>query len=179
MTLPTTTARREGEAGFTLIELLAAIAILGIISFVLTEAILLSLKTVEDATARVGNSATTQTVESYFTGDAQSALVVSSGGAACGVSDPAVVNLAWTDQATPKVASYVLVPASGNEHDLVRRFCVGNAPPDERILGHYVHKPTDPFPLSASWTDSTVTLTVQSNSTTPGGDFVVTRRTAS
>jgi prepilin-type N-terminal cleavage/methylation domain-containing protein len=167
---------KTAEGGFTLVELLAAITILGIISFVLTAAIVLSLKTVGDTTARVGNSATTQTLESYFGGDAQSAEQVSSGTGTCGTAGPVVVNLAWTDQATPTMVSYAFEPLAGEELDLVRWFCVGTGTADKRVLGHYVSKPGDSLPVSASWTDSRITLAVQANSTSPGGDFVVGRR---
>lgn len=131
------------EAGFTLIELLAVISILGIISFALTEAVILGLKTT-DATANDSfRSAGVQALQSFFTSDAQSATLVSTADPApqCApaAATPRVfLHLSWNDQGKARDVSYSLeddIPAVAGQSEVVRWSCSGDGAPDKRMLG--------------------------------------------
>lgn len=171
----TSSARRGEEAGFTLIELLAVIAILGVISFALTEALILGFKTTDGTIADVSRSAGIQVLEPYFTRDAQSAEVVTSTDSTC-ASGPVFLNLRWSEQGGTRTVSYALDPPTGGEHELVRWSCSGGGAADRRVLGHFTHDPAGPSPVTASCDEalvcpatpdltapSTITLSIQTD----------------
>ena len=128
--------RRRDEGGFTITELLVAIVILGIISVILTEAVILGLRTTDATAANTSRSVATQTLASYFTDDAQSASAVSTTDLSCTAS-PVLLHLAWTDQGVNRDVSYALEPPAGREQTLVRWSCTGDGDPTRKVLGHF------------------------------------------
>lgn len=142
----------RGQAGMTLVELLVTIVILGVISFALTQSIILGFRTTEGTGDRVSNSNATQAISKAITGDGQSAQQIFSTDS----PDPAqrcfddtgvvelieLLHLRWTDRqvvaaATPtpeaptevrpieQSVSYTLVRQSteGKFYDVVRWSC--------------------------------------------------------
>lgn len=182
---------RGDEGGFTLIELLAVISILGIITFVLTESLILALKTTDGTIAQVSRSAAIQILEPYFTGDAQSAETADTA-PTCG-SAPAFLHLRWHEEGGgAKDVSYALVPpdASDGEQELIRWTCTGAVGPVRQILGHFSHAPGQ-SPMTATCDDlqcpatpgtpTTITLAIQTDpsaSPPPATQLTVRRRTA-
>lgn len=155
------TSEVKDEGGFSLIELLAVISILGVISFVLTEAFILGLKTTDGITSDVSNSVAVQALRSHFTGDAQRAQQVSTAStdAICATGEDGaapgsvVLQLSWTEAGTPRHVSYALdrgTPPSTGEAELVRWSCTGSSgTPDKRMLGHFEFEPTGDLPVQA------------------------------
>lgn len=159
------------EAGFTLVELLASIAILGIISFALTEALILGFKTTDGTIAKVSRSAGVQLLEPVFTADVQRAERVWTGPDPSCAADPAFIRLKFTEQAGAETTvAYGLDPSTGGEQQLIRWSCTGGGAPSQRILGHFTHDPAGPQPISvtcgpgpcpdAPGTDPPVTVTL-------------------
>lgn len=121
--------KREKEAGTTLVELLAAISIMAIISFALTEAVVQALRTLDGTATRYGESIDAQSLAASFGPDIQSADRVEApftpdGTDPCTPSSGSPLLLVtWTDGSVVKQASYTLEAASGNQRHLVRRYC--------------------------------------------------------
>lgn len=119
----------RSEAGFTLVEMLMAVAVLGIISLPLTNAVVVGLRT-SDRTAKVlVASADRQMLANYLPPDALSATAATTAAAAGGCLAPAgtrVVLLTWsefTGTVTTYASDYRLVPV-GTTTKLVRDRCV-------------------------------------------------------
>jgi len=185
--------RRPSEAGFTLVEVLVTVAILGVISFALTESIILGLRTTDDTAGRISAAATVHALSSYFTRDTQSAEEVSVTDSDCAPADPGVfLHLRWTELGavgggTTRV-SYALDPPAGREQDVIRWMCTaGSTGPDRRVLGHLSHLgaaaalsascdgapcPTEPG------VPARVTLSVNAEPAAPPTVLTVRRRTA-
>lgn len=190
-------SQRRDERGFTLIELLAVISILGIVSFALTEAVILGLKTTDAVTTDVARSAGVQALRSYFTGDAQRAKQASTGDTTCATSAPGmtvVLHLYWTDQSAAREVAYSLEDdgaAIAGQSELVRRTCTAaGVTLDKRRLGLIEFDPAGPPPLRAQCDDapcpaalsapSTITLTILTNRSRDPSvpvDLTVRRRT--
>lgn len=148
-------AQRPNEAGFTLVELLAVVTILGLISFALTEAFIVGLKTTDANADNISRSVAVQALQSYFTGDAQSAKLVSTVDPAptCSTSPGVFLHLSWTDpQGSARDVSYSLdadpTPVAG-QRELVRWSCTANGAPDKRMLGRLAFAPSGPQPVQA------------------------------
>lgn len=149
--------RGSDEGGFTLIELLAVIGILAIIAFPLTEAFIQGLKTTDANANDMANSSAVQALQSFFTGDVQSARLASRVDTApvCASSAPAgevFLNLTWTDQKKPRDVSYSLAadasPVAG-QRELIRWSCTDGGTPDKRMLGRFTYPEGGPAPVRA------------------------------
>lgn len=181
-------SRYGQERGFTLTELVVVIAILGLITFVLTEAVILGLKTTDSTARELSRYVDVQALHSYFTGDAQSADEVSTAATACATADPGVfLNLIRTDQGVVRTVAYSLDPPDSGEQDLVRWSCTAAAT-ERRLVGHFSRKIAEPVPVIASCGDAagviaacggapaTITLTIQPDPASPPNVLTVTRR---
>ena len=147
----------RGEAGFSLVELLAVIAILGVISFALTESLIVGFKTTDGTTREIAHAVNVQAMKSYFTGDAQSAKLVSSKDPAptpaCTSSTEVFLHLSWTDQDNrARKVSYSFEPETAEvpgERELVRWSCANGVLDSKRPLGHCSVDPIAPLPVQA------------------------------
>ena len=190
-------ARLTSQRGLTLVELLAAITILGVISFALTESIIVGLRTTDGTAANISGSIGTQSAASYFSGDAQSADEVSNGWTGCpGTADPGGVflHMGWTDQddlgaTTTRSVNYAFDPPSptATEMQLIRWSCDGiSGAASSRNLGLFTRKVDDPLPVSVTCdgvpcpvtpaAPDQITMTIKSHPTHPANDITVTRR---
>jgi hypothetical protein len=118
---------RRDESGATLVELLAAILIFGIIGGVLTDAIVIGLRSTAETEKAVSESVDRQFVSRWFGRDVQSADTVRRNPeTACGgepvAPDIEVITFAWEDGDVPKVSSYLYEASRGR---LVRKYCEG------------------------------------------------------
>src|SRR6266568_1910489 len=123
-------ARRED--GFTLAELLISTVILAIIFGVITEAMIVGLRTTDSTDQRIRESVDAQLASVYFSRDVQAATSVAVGNATCGGA-ASVVTFSWTDPAAAGVtkrASYVL-----NAQGLTRWFCQTGQPDSQKTIG--------------------------------------------
>lgn len=155
--------RSHDEGGFTLIELLAVISILGVISFTLTEAVILGFKTTDAVTTDVTRVVGVQTLRSYFVDDVRRAEKVSDPVPQsldpCSASPEAILYLTRTDDdGTGREVAYVLeanTPVAG-ERQLVRWECTVTGPSNnpsrsaaERELGLLEFDPAGALPVQA------------------------------
>lgn len=111
------------EDGFTLVELLVVVAIIGIISFALTESLIIGLRTTTAADKQLSGSIDRQRVATAFVPDVQSAKTV--GGTPCGAGGETVVTLSRTERGIEKTATYWFDQTSEGPK-LFRRYCERN-----------------------------------------------------
>ena len=179
--------RRSAEGGFSLIELLVTIAILGVVSFTLTEAVILGLKVTDGTVTKVSGSAAVRALTSRFPADAQSADQVSSTATSC-PTNGVFLGLSWTDSGVEREVAYAFEPASGAEQDLVRWSCA-NGLTESRFIGHFTRDAAGNPPVVASCADAnggvvtpctgtpaTITLTIRPDPRSPVNTLTVRRR---
>jgi type II secretory pathway pseudopilin PulG len=133
----------RGEGGFTLTELIAVVGIISVVGFLLTEAVIVGFKTTDATANDISRSTAVQALQSFFTGDAQSAKQVSRAdpGAPCAPTPGGVfLHMSWTDRDTERDVSYSLEedsPPIEGERELVRWSCIAGGPADKRMLGRF------------------------------------------
>jgi prepilin-type N-terminal cleavage/methylation domain-containing protein len=116
----------RGEEGFTLVELLISTVILGILCGVITEAMIVGLRTSDNTDQRVRESVDAQLISVYFPRDAQAATQVTTGTVDACSNQISVAALSWPDPAsaaTTKRAAYVLGSTPSGERLLTRWYC--------------------------------------------------------
>jgi prepilin-type N-terminal cleavage/methylation domain-containing protein len=84
-------AHSHAQQGFTLVELLLTVTILSLIIGVLTDTLILGLRTTKDTQTRIAQSDAEQFVAHYVTKDVQASVAATPGGTACGVANAALV----------------------------------------------------------------------------------------
>jgi len=152
----TARCRTNDEGGFTLIELLAVIAILGVISFGLTEAVILGFKTTDAVTTDVTRFVGVEALRSYFTDDVRRADEVFNPGPEgdpCATSSDPFLHLSWTEAGgTVTDVAYSLEadsPAVAGQAQLVRWSCATAGGKAKRMLGLLEFDPAGPAPVEA------------------------------
>ena len=98
----------NSERGFTLVELLLTVTILSLIIGVLTDTLILGLRTTGDTQTRIAQSDAQQFVAHYVSRDVQASVAATPGGSACGVTNAALVA---TEQSLPNVVGADLAVA--------------------------------------------------------------------
>jgi len=139
--------RHGDELGFTLVELLAVIAILGVISFTLTEAFVVGLKTTDANATDLSRSVAVQAAQSYFTDDVQSAKEVSRVDpppTTCATAAGVFLHLSWKDQGRARDVSYAVEDAITGQAQLVRWSCTDGGSVDRKMLGLFTFEPPLP-----------------------------------
>jgi prepilin-type N-terminal cleavage/methylation domain-containing protein len=201
---------RRDERGVTLVEVMVAIVVIGIIAVPLGNALLTYLRHTDNVNLRLSASHDAQIAAAYFAQDVQSVgtrdwsthpfpLVqsieqnapVAGGRFPCGPAGTpnAVVRFGWDDPTNatgaPSVVrvAYVVV-GSGDERQLRRLTCVGNATPtstltlahnlDADLPGNAAVRVTCSSPCTAATPPQSVTLTVRIKDPANGGSFTVT-----
>lgn len=178
MSGPGAARRRGGESGFSLVELIVVISILGIIGVVLTEATIIGFRTTDAVANDLSRSVAVQALQSVFTGDVQSARLVSSEdpAPACATTPGVFLHLSWADQGLARDVSYSLEadagtnsPAVTGQGDLVRWSCTAGGSPQKKLLGRFSFDANGPAPVRARCGDVDC-------GTTPAAPVTVTLR---
>ncbi len=113
------------QHGFTIVELLVTIVILGTTFAVLTDTLILGLRTTKDTETRQVQSNGEQFIAHFLTRDVQPSFAATPLGSACGVANAALVT---TEQSTPVVAAPdQAVAYSVSSSQLVRATCAVGA----------------------------------------------------
>jgi len=86
------------DHGFTLIEVLLTVTILSLIIGVLTDTLILGLRTTADTQTRIAQADAEQYVDHFVSRDVDASVAATPGGTACGISNAALVT---TEQSAP------------------------------------------------------------------------------
>jgi prepilin-type N-terminal cleavage/methylation domain-containing protein len=90
------------QHGFTLVELLLTVTMLSLTIGVLTDTLILGLRTTKDTQTRIAQSDAQQFIDHFVSRDAQASVAATPGGTACGIANAPLVT---TEQSTPNVVS--------------------------------------------------------------------------
>jgi prepilin-type N-terminal cleavage/methylation domain-containing protein len=90
------------DHGFTLVEMLLTITILSLIIGVLTDTLILGLRTTGDTQTRIAQSDAQQFIAHYVSKDVLASAAATPGGNACGITNAALVT---TEQSVPTLAA--------------------------------------------------------------------------
>lgn len=179
--------RRSDQDGFSLVELLVSITILGVISFALTEAVILGLKLTDGTVTKVSGAAAARALVSRFPADAQSADEVAPTGDCASAETGVFLHMSWIDQGVTRAVAYAFEPPTGTEQDLVRWSCA-NGLSDRRFVGHFSRDAAGPAPVVVSCTDANdaiapctarpaaITLSIRPDPQSPANTLTVRRR---
>lgn len=103
-----------------------AVAIMGIISYALTESVIQALRTTDGTTFRYAESLDAQTLAVSFVTDIQGSESVeapAAQGGDCAGSTTPLLRVERTDSGVQKMATYTLEAPSAVERHLIRRYC--------------------------------------------------------
>ena len=92
----------QSQQGFTLIEVLLTVVMLSLIIGVLTDTLILGLRTTNDTQTSVAQSDAQQFIAHFVSRDVQASVAATPGGAACGIANAALVT---TEQSAPALAA--------------------------------------------------------------------------
>jgi len=113
------------EHGFTLVEVVLTVTILSLIIGVLTDTLILGLRTTGDTQTDVAQSDAQQFIAHFVGRDVAASVVATPGGTACGVANAALVT---TEQSVPTLAAPDLAVAySVSPGGLTRSTCAAGA----------------------------------------------------
>jgi len=90
------------EHGFTLVEVVLTVTILSLIIGVLTDTLILGLRTTKDTNTDVAQSDAQQFIAHFISRDIQASFAATPGGSACGIANAALVT---TEESTPTLAA--------------------------------------------------------------------------
>jgi prepilin-type N-terminal cleavage/methylation domain-containing protein len=92
----------HAEHGFTLVELLITVTILALVVGVLTDTLILGLRTTHDTQTRIAQADAQQFIAHYVSRDVIASVAATPGGTACGIANAALVT---TEQSLPTLAA--------------------------------------------------------------------------
>jgi prepilin-type N-terminal cleavage/methylation domain-containing protein len=93
---------RPTEHGFTLVELMLTVTILSLIIGVLTDTLILGLRTTKDTQTKIAQADAQQFFAHFVSRDVVASVAATPGGSACGVSKAGLVT---TEQSAPTLAA--------------------------------------------------------------------------
>ena len=92
----------HAQDGFTLVEMLLTITILSLIIGVLTDTLILGLRTTSDTQTRIAQADAQQFIAHYVSKDVSASVAATPGGSECGINNAALVT---TEQSAPTLAA--------------------------------------------------------------------------
>ena len=95
-------AQVHAQHGFTLVEMLLTITILSLVIGVLTDTLILGLRTTKDTQTRIAQADAQQFIAHYVVRDIVGSVAATPGGTACGVNNAALVT---TEQSVPTLSA--------------------------------------------------------------------------
>ena len=95
-------AHAHADEGFTLVEVLLTVVMLSVIVGVLTDTLILGLRTTNDTQTSTAQSDSQQFIAHFVSRDVQASVAATPGGSACGVTNAALVT---TEQSAPTLAA--------------------------------------------------------------------------
>ena len=98
----TRVAHAHTQHGFTLVELLLTVTILSLVIGVLTDTLILGLRTTGDTQTRIAQADAQQFIAHYVSRDVVASVAATPGGTACGVANAALVT---TAQSAPTLSA--------------------------------------------------------------------------
>ena len=160
------TRRRRNDHGLTLVELMVSITISALIMGVLASAAVTFFQHSSDNNNNYDDQSSVQSLQAFFTADAQSATsVVLNDPAPCGSSTTAITTFSWADAGTTATASWT-VEQSANLRTLVRRRCTNGTVVERTDVAGVTGTPTVTCsPSCASFTTVTIGGTAQHGAT--------------
>jgi len=118
-------AHAPAQHGFTLVELVLTVTILSLIIGVLTDTLILGLRTTGDTQTRIAQADAQQFIAHFVSKDVVASAAATPGGSACGVANAALVT---TEQSAPTIAAPDLAVAySVDSNGLSRSTCAAGA----------------------------------------------------
>ena len=121
----TRVAHAHAQHGFTLVELLLTVTILSLVIGVLTDTLILGLRTTKDTQTRIAHADAQQFIAHFVSRDVLGSVAATPGGTACGVANAALVT---TEQSVPTLSTPdQAVAYSLDSNGLSRSTCAAGA----------------------------------------------------
>jgi prepilin-type N-terminal cleavage/methylation domain-containing protein len=118
-------APAHAQHGFTLVELLLTVTILSLVIGVLTDTLILGLRTTKDTHTRIAQADAQQFIAHFATRDVLGSVTATPGGSACGVTNAALV-ITEQSAATLSAADQAVAYSLGSD-GLLRSTCAVGA----------------------------------------------------